>query len=72
MTEQYRSPDRTTEGCQIGCHVVDRGDESPVQDMGDGDEKTACKRNRKQNADHGRSLAETGHRNRPRQSAPLS
>jgi hypothetical protein len=41
VTEQYGGPYGTSEGREIRHDVVDRGDESPIHDMGDSYEDTA-------------------------------
>ena len=42
MTKQYGGPDGTPEGSEIRGDVVDGGDESLVDDMGDSYEDTTC------------------------------
>jgi hypothetical protein len=59
VTKQNRSPDGTPKCSEIRCDVVDGGDESLVQDMGNGYEDTAREGHRQEKAHHGRSLAET-------------
>ena len=43
MTEQRRGSDGASEGGEVRCDVVDRGDKSPVHDVGDSDEEPHTK-----------------------------
>ncbi|MGA8723595.1 MAG: hypothetical protein WB565_01000 [Acidimicrobiales bacterium] len=58
MAKQYGGPDGTSEGGEIRRDVVDGGDETLVHDMRDSYEETTREGHGKENAHHGRSLAE--------------
>ncbi len=66
VTKQYGGPDGAPEGRQIRRDVVYGGNESLVHDMGDSYEETTGEGHGQEDADHGRSLAETS----PDQAAP--
>ena len=59
MIEQRGYSDGASEGGEVRCNVVDRGDESSVHDVGDSDEKTARERHGQKETHHGRILAGT-------------
>ncbi len=59
VTKQYGGPDRTPESGEIRRHVVDRGDESSVDDMGASYEKPTREGHGQEEAHHDRSLAES-------------
>jgi len=52
VAEQRGGTDCAAEGCKIRDDVVDRGDESPIDDVGDGDEDAASERDRQESIDH--------------------
>jgi hypothetical protein len=60
VTEQQRGSDGASEGREVRCNVVDRGDKSLVQDVRDSDEETAREGHRQEKTDHGRSLPKPG------------
>ena len=59
VTKQYGGPDGRPEGREIRRDVVDGGDESLVHHMGDSYEEATREGHGQEDADHGRSLAET-------------
>lgn len=52
VAEQRGGADCAPEGCEIRDDVVDGSDESPIDDMGDGDEDAASERDRQESVDH--------------------
>jgi hypothetical protein len=58
VTKQYGGGDGTSEGGEIRRNVVDRGNESLVQDMGDSYDNTTRESHGQEEAHHGGSLAE--------------
>jgi len=52
MAEQARSHNCRSKRGEVGCHVVDRSDEAPVCNVGDGNEETAGKGDREEQTNH--------------------
>ena len=57
MVQQRGHGHGASEGGEVRCNVVDRGDKSLVHDVGDSDEKTARESRGQKETHHGRSLA---------------
>ena len=58
MTEQRGGSDGVSEGGEVRCDVVDRGDKSLVHDVRESNEATTCEGHGQEETHHGRSLAE--------------
>jgi len=54
MAEQRRGSDGACKGDQIRHDVVDRSDETPIDDVGAGHHEPTRERNREEELDHGR------------------
>jgi hypothetical protein len=58
VTEQRGGSDGTSEGGEVRCDVIGRGDESSVHDVGDRNEETAREGHGQEETHHVRILAE--------------